>query len=93
MFLARRCAVTIRIFARKNTTVGIWKTSTIPASIFTCRSNASATLDRNSSSALLKVSKNAIMLRNTMQWLKSQPSATPLDDINTNGITKRFSLA
>jgi len=33
MCLAMKRAVTIRIFARKNTAVGIWKTSTIPASI------------------------------------------------------------
>ena len=54
------------IFARKNTTVGIWKTMPMPSSIFVYSPNTSSSFGMNARSGVLKLAKNAIMNGNAM---------------------------
>ena len=62
-----RCIATIdkhkldAIVAKKNTTVGIWKTTLMPRSIFWYRSKTSSRRGMNPRSGELNVPKNAIM--------------------------------
>ena len=53
--------VTTRIFARKNDSVGIWNTSTMPTSDLTYSSNTYSTRGSNLMPASVKVAKKLII--------------------------------
>ncbi|MND00570.1 hypothetical protein D3C83_192350 [compost metagenome] len=59
-FFVRKRAVTTFIFARKNTTVGIWNTMPIAMSILVYRPKTSLSLGRNRRSIVLKLAKNTM---------------------------------